>query len=104
MDNQVQSYVMRDFSSSPVGRALRIGTRLSIKILFLGAVLFLAIPSSGPDIPVRSLPDYARARSLATNVSFREAPTEFTQYVSWVAPPRFDWDYFADVDDFAVFD
>lgn len=91
---------MRDFSSSPLARALRTGARLSMKILFLGGVLFLAIPSSGPSIPVRSIPDFARAHILATMVSGPEVAYEFTQYVSWVAPPRFNWDYFAELDEF----
>jgi hypothetical protein len=99
-----ETYVMRDFHSSPVARALRIGARLSLRGLFLGAVLFLAIPSSGPDIPVRTIPDFTRIRNLSTLVSGPEADSGFSQFVTWVSPPRFNWDYFAGLDDFQGFD
>jgi hypothetical protein len=108
MGSQVQiseHVVMRDFYSSPVARALRTGMRLTMKTLFLSAVLFLAIPSSGPDIPVRIIPDYSRTWSLATMVSSQQPDEGFTRYeYSWVAPPRFNWDYFADLDNSAVAD
>jgi len=108
MENQVhipETYVMRDFHSSPVARALRTTVRLSLKMAFLGAVLYLAIPSSGPSVPVRILPDYSRTWYLATMVSGQDADSGFTRYeYSWVAPPRFNWDYFAELDDSSVAD
>jgi PEP-CTERM motif len=107
MDNHVQiptTYVMRDFDSSPAARALRAAVRLSIRAFCLGATLFLAIPSYGPTIPVRTIPNYTRIASLATLVSGPVPDRGFTQYVAWVAPPRFNWDFFAGLDDFAVFD
>jgi hypothetical protein len=107
MDKQVhipETYVMRDFSSSPVARALRTAVRLFIRISCLGAFLYLAIPSNGPTIPVRTIPNYTRIGSLATLVSAPEPDSGFTEYVSWVTPPRFKWDFFAGLDDSPVFD
>jgi hypothetical protein len=107
MENQghiPQVYVMRDFGSSPAARALRTAVRLSIRVLCLGAALYLAVPSSGPTIPVRTIPDYARIQSLATTVSGPEDESGFTKFVSWVAPPRFNWDYLARLEEFEVFD
>jgi hypothetical protein len=97
-----KSYVMRDFHSSPVARAFRFVVRLSVPMLCLGAILYIGVPTSGPDTPVRTIPDYTRIAGLATLVSAPETRMgEFTQYVSWVAPPRFNWDYFAGMDDSA---
>ena len=97
-----KKYEMRPLVSSPVVRAFRLATNLSLKLLFLGGVLYLAIPSSGPDTPVRTIPDYTRIGGIATLVSGPpEASIDFNQYVSWVSPPRFNWDYFAGMDDFA---
>jgi hypothetical protein len=97
-----EQVVMRDFYSSPLARALRTGLQLSVKVFFVGSVLFLAIPSSGPSIPVRTIPDNTRARSLATMISVPETDNPFTRYeYSWVAPPRFNWDYFSELDKLA---
>jgi hypothetical protein len=97
-----KKYEMRPLSASPVVRAFRVAASLSVKLLFLAGVLYLAVPSSGPDIPVRTLPDYTRIGGIATLVSGPpDAVPEFNQYVSWVTPPRFNWNYFAGMDDYA---
>ena len=106
MSAQVQvsgtTYVMRDFGSSPVARALLTLTRLTIRTLCLGTVLYFAVPSYGPTIPLRTIPNYTRIGSLATMVSAPE--TEFTRFISWVAPPKSNWDYFAGLEDLSGFD
>ncbi|HEY3823019.1 MAG TPA: PEP-CTERM sorting domain-containing protein [Bryobacteraceae bacterium] len=90
---------MRDFSSSPLARAFRFVIRWSAPILCFGAILYLGVPASGPDIPVRTIPDYNRIANLAILVSAPETRVgEFSQYVSWVTPPRSSLAFFNNED------